>query len=98
MIRDYLHPEDFLMDDTFLRYCEGSDLKCIKFWEQWISKNPEKEDLILKAKQLHQVVSGGALPLNEQLEIIKKQIVKKEQRLVRFSFSRLAIAACFFVL
>lgn len=98
MIRDYIHPEDFLMDDTFLKYCEGSDLKCIKFWEQWINKNPEKEDLILRAKQLHHVVSGGLLPLHEQVETIKSKLNKNDHKLIRFNFLRLLVAACFFVL
>lgn len=97
MIRDYINPEDFLMDDTFLKYCEGSDLKCIKFWEHWVIKNSEKEGLILRAKQLHQVVSADILPLNKQVEIINNELIKKEHKLISFSFSRIAIAACFFV-
>jgi len=96
MINEYKEPEDFLMDDTFKQYCEGSSHKCVIFWENWIENNPEKKNVVSKAKQLYQILSGNLKPVNEQLAFIDGEI-SPEIKTRRFSFAHYGIAAALFM-
>ncbi len=40
---------DFAQEESFLRWVRRSDTQDITFWEEWISKHPEKKDDIDKA-------------------------------------------------
>lgn len=97
MIDQYTEPEDFLMDDTFKQYCEGSNQKCVIFWEAWIAKNPEKHKTIATAKRLHQILSGNLKPVHEQLTFLNKEI-SPEIKVRKTSLSIYGIAASFFII
>lgn len=97
MIDQYTEPEDFLMDDTFKQYCEGSNQKCILFWEAWLAKNPEKRKTAAKAKRLHQILSGNLKPVHEQLTFLKNEI-SKETVIRKGNFKWYSIAASFFII
>ena len=98
MIKDYIHPEDFLMDDTFRKYCEGTDEACIAFWEHWIGKNAERIALVQRAKQLQQVVSASMRPSHQQLETLKAAVQEHDARASRRWISNWAIAASLLVI
>lgn len=74
MIDEYRYPEDFLMDDTFKQYCEGSNQKCMLFWEEWISKHPEKHKTVYAAKKMYQLLSGNLKPVNQQVDYLTAQL------------------------
>ncbi|WP_029277546.1 FecR family protein [Pedobacter borealis] len=95
MINDYLQPEDFLMDDTFKKYCEGSDERCIRFWEKWVVDNPSKSDLVEKARYMYQVLSANITPLNIQVNKINGATQPEKQLLKRHIIWYGAAAACF---
>lgn len=97
MIDQYTEPEDFLMDDTFKQYCEGSNQKCILFWEGWLAKNPEKQKTAATAKRLHQILSGNLKPVLEQLEFLKNEI-STETVIRKTNFQAYGIAASFFII
>ena len=96
MINEYKEPEDFLMDDTFKQYCEGSSENCVVFWENWIENHPEKKKVIGKAKKLYKILSGNLKPVNEQLVFIDRQM-SEEVKTKRFSFAHYGIAATLFI-
>ncbi len=96
MIDEYNYPEDFLMDDTFKQYCEGSNTKCINFWVDWIAKHPEKHKTVYVAKKLYKVLSGDLKPVNQQLDYLNSMIlpVAKTKSFRRMHYG---IAASIFV-
>ncbi|QIL42089.1 hypothetical protein G7074_24160 [Pedobacter sp. HDW13] len=96
MIDEYKYPEDFLMDDTFKQYCEGSNEKCVIFWETWIAKHPEKHKTLQAAKKLYQVLSGNLKPVNKQLDYLTNQI-SPVTKVKRFRSVHYAIAASLLV-
>lgn len=57
MDRMHYMPEDFLRDESYLRYYFRKDAGDIRFWEDWISRHPEKLDVIVAADQLIALLS-----------------------------------------
>lgn len=98
MIDGYKYPEDFLMDDTFKQYCEGSNIKCVLFWEDWIAKHPEKLKTVNAAKSLYKVLSGNLKPVDQQLNYLSNQISHPPvTQTRRFSAFQYGIAASLFI-
>ncbi|WP_316801832.1 FecR family protein [Pedobacter nototheniae] len=96
MIDEYNYPEDFLMDDTFKQYCEGSSKKCVLFWEDWIAKHPEKNKTINAAKNLYKILSGDLKPVDQQLDGLTNQI-SPVAKISRFSAIHYGMAASIFI-
>jgi len=100
--KDYKQLEDFLIDDTFLKYCSGEDKNCILYWQQYSLNHPEQAETILNAKRLYQLLVGNRRPVNEQLEKLKTDLQNSSVEHVgsnRFNWSRWgAIAAVFIAL
>src|ERR1044071_6188498 len=51
--------EDFLADESFQRYCLGTNEKDVNFWQAWMAANPQKYDTIKKAKELYLLLNGN---------------------------------------
>src|SRR6185369_7525684 len=51
--------EDFLADESFQRYCLGSNEKDVNFWQAWMAANPQKYDTIKRAKELYLLLNGN---------------------------------------
>ena len=58
MNQDFNVAEDFLLNDSFLRYCMGLSQSDIQYWEQWIAENPEKLAAFDRARKTVDVVNG----------------------------------------
>lgn len=97
MIDEYNYPEDFLMDDTFKQYCEGSNKKCILFWEDWIERNPEKFKIVQAAKKLYKLLSGNLKPVDQQLAHLILKLTP-EVKVQWYNRRFLSIAASIFIL
>jgi len=63
--------EDFVSDDSFVRYFFKENERDHFFWEKWIDEHPEKYREISTAKQLLEILSLG-LPQNELDEELNK--------------------------
>lgn len=50
--------EDFLLDDSFLRYCIGINENDVAYWEKWIAENPEKRPAFDRARHIFDTVNG----------------------------------------
>lgn len=70
--------EDFLLDDTFLRYCIGSDEQEIAFWEDWTRKNPDREPLVREARGLLFSLGLRLSPDEKQIEFQKLRLAIRE--------------------
>ncbi|QRY57000.1 FecR family protein [Sphingobacterium siyangense] len=98
--KDYKQLEDFLIDDTFQKYCSGEDKNCILYWQQYSLNHPEQAETILKAKRLFQLLVGNRRPVNEQLEKLKTDLQNApvEHRVsYRFNWPKWAAIAAVFV-
>jgi transmembrane sensor len=56
---DQFQAEDLLTDESFLRYCLGTDDKARIFWENWLQNHPGKQDEVIRAKQIYSIINGG---------------------------------------
>lgn len=75
--RDYKQLEDFLIDDTFQKYCSGEDKNCVLYWQQYSLNHPEQAEMIQKAKRLYQILVGNRRSVHEQLERLKTDLRAK---------------------
>ena len=50
--KEYTTINDFLEDSSFKNWAQQNNGTDINFWEFWIANNPEKEELVYKAKDL----------------------------------------------
>lgn len=94
LMENYYHfqLEDFLLDESFIRWARDEcSLKEKAFWQDWIRKHPEKEEII---KQAQLIVSGlqvkpyrdiSGLELDEQLQQIRLQTHQNRPLIRRFS-------------
>ncbi len=51
--------EDFLQDSSFCDYCLGNNEQAMKFWNEWISLNPERTKVLQQAKELYGLLNGN---------------------------------------
>lgn len=64
--------EDFVSDDEFISWCLHPNERSNKFWNNWLEEHPEKEFLVLEAKQFIldlKSIETEASPSNLELEI-----------------------------
>jgi transmembrane sensor len=73
--------EDFLVNESFANYCIHNKAADRRFWEQWLSDHPEKQEDFDTARELLLAVSGH-LPeplVEERLEQFKGLLRDKKQ-------------------
>lgn len=58
---NYLHfnEEDFAADEPFQRWVLAPDAESDTFWQNWLSKHPDKQPIVKKARWLVQNISFG---------------------------------------
>ncbi|MFD2934258.1 FecR family protein [Spirosoma flavum] len=44
--------EDFLFDESFRQWIEGTSPQAITFWEQWLVQHPDRTDVVKQAQEL----------------------------------------------
>lgn len=70
--------EDFLLNDSFIRYCLQSDQQDIQFWENWILHNPGKQTDVTEAKKLLFSLGIRLTPVEKEHEFQKlKQLIEE---------------------
>lgn len=50
--------EDFLQDDSFLRYCMGVSEEDTRRWEDWIRENPDRQVPFEQARKIFDAING----------------------------------------
>lgn len=70
-------PEDFLCDESFLRFCKGGYPDTL-FWNNWVKENPEYTDAVDKALRLYDLLNAGQGNSKEQLAAMKDAIARRE--------------------
>lgn len=51
--------EDFLQDDSFLRYCLAANQEDVEFWSAWMAANPHKHDAVKQARAMYLMLNGN---------------------------------------
>jgi len=70
-------PEDFLCDESFLRFCQG-ERSATLFWENWMHENSEYAAVVEKALRLYDVLNAGQGNREEQLAAMKDALARRE--------------------
>ncbi|WP_343307260.1 FecR family protein [Chitinophaga niabensis] len=70
-------PEDFLCDESFLRFC-GGEYPDTLFWNNWVKENPEYTAVVDKALRLYDMLNAGQGNSKEQLAAMKDAIARRE--------------------
>lgn len=66
---EYQDFEDFILDDSFREYVQGSSGSSVNFWKDWISSHPEKADEVTKASRILSTLLNRrklAVPVDKQ--------------------------------
>ncbi|MBN1791642.1 MAG: DUF4974 domain-containing protein [Bacteroidales bacterium] len=50
--KDYNHAGDFILDDSFREYTEGTRKESVNYWNAWILEHPEKKEEVSKARNI----------------------------------------------
>jgi transmembrane sensor len=67
----YRNAEDFVCDESFQRYCLGTDQSAIDHWESWIMEHPEAAGEIAEARKIFSMLNGRQGNLREQARELK---------------------------
>ena len=71
-------PEDFLCDESFLRFCQG-ERSATLFWENWMHKHQEYAVVVEKALRLYDVLNAGQGNREEQLAALKDALARRKR-------------------
>ncbi|SIO09640.1 FecR family protein [Chitinophaga niabensis] len=74
MDQNYRNAEDFLCDESFQRYCLGTDPSATAQWEEWMEAHPEAAADIAEAKKIFAILNGNQGNLQEQAAQLKDGI------------------------
>lgn len=50
--------EDFLQDDSFLRFCMGVSEEDTRYWENWLREHPAQEPPFQQARKIFEILNG----------------------------------------
>lgn len=67
----YRNVEDFVCDESFQRFCLGTDQSAIDFWENWMFKHPEAAAEVAEARKLFFMLNAHQGNLQEQVRELK---------------------------
>jgi ferric-dicitrate binding protein FerR (iron transport regulator) len=56
MVQNYIVPEDFLNDESFLEWIKGSDDASVAYWENWLNDNPAKKEIAFATRTFFESV------------------------------------------
>ncbi|WP_343305981.1 FecR domain-containing protein [Chitinophaga niabensis] len=104
MDQNYRNAEDFLCDESFQRYCLGTDPSATAQWEEWMEAHPEAAADIAEAKKIFAILNANQGNLQEQAAQLQdgmdRSILLKEalEETPRRKFRYISIAAAFVVL
>lgn len=71
MSNRYRSAEDFVCDESFQRYCLGTDPSAVDFWENWIKEHPHASGEIAEARKLFSLLNANQGNLQEQARELK---------------------------
>ncbi|NLR61110.1 DUF4974 domain-containing protein [Chitinophaga polysaccharea] len=67
---------DFACDESFQRYCLEEQEADIQFWENWITRHPEKSAAVAEARHMVRLLSAGQGNRLEQLKHLEDGIAR----------------------
>lgn len=70
--------EDFICNESFQRYCLGSNKEDIQFWENWLKANPQQVAPVSAAMHIISLLNANQGNLQVQLNQLKDGIIRFE--------------------
>ena len=68
---DLYTADDFLLDDSFVAYRQGTDPAAITYWTEWQRRKPDNLPAFREAERLHSLLSGHKPGLEASLQELK---------------------------
>lgn len=105
MDQNYRNAEDFLCDESFQRYCLGTDPAATTEWEEWMAKYPEAAADIAEARKIFAILNANQGNLQEQAAQLRdgmgrsallKEVLEQQPKSRKFRY--ISIAATIAVL
>ncbi|HJZ41027.1 MAG TPA: FecR family protein [Bacteroidales bacterium] len=72
--------EDFILNESFIRYVLDKSEDDLQFWNSWIDKHPEASDIIQKAEEIIRFVSTRKI-LPQHNEVSEKVFLNLQQQI-----------------
>lgn len=92
--------EDFILNDSFVRYCLRSNEKDVLFWEDWLERYPHRQEEAAKARDMLFRLGLRITPEEKEAEFgkLKAAIAVADVPIKRMSWKRIARIAAAAVL
>ncbi|AQG80011.1 FecR family protein [Spirosoma montaniterrae] len=71
--------DDFLLDDRFLAYCQGSDPEAVAFWTEWQQTQPPNLAVFREAERLQAILSGHKPRLDTSLQELEQLLTPSQE-------------------
>ncbi|TKC61210.1 DUF4974 domain-containing protein [Pedobacter hiemivivus] len=81
--------EDFLTDESFIKYCLREDAEVLSYWEEVIHQHPELSDTINKAESLFLIFALKVDPAEKQKELEKLKLVIENDEYIDISVTEI---------
>lgn len=78
--------EDFLTDESFQRYCSGTDAAAVLFWSNVLQELPELEPRFHEAVKWYQLLTAQQGNLQQQTDRLLQRIENEKQQTGKESF------------
>ncbi|MCA5004656.1 FecR family protein [Sphingobacterium bovistauri] len=85
--------EDFLIQNSFQQYCNGSDSRSVAYWEKFILQNPQYKSEIEEARKMYFILNGNKRPINIAVETMDSRMNEENIQSTRSYFWLKNIAA-----
>ena len=80
-----LEPEELATDSSFQRWKLGNDPVASAFWNEWVTQNPDKKELVEKAHfLLNTIRSQYEQSLDEKAQLSEREVNHEVRRLHQF--------------
>ncbi|RCR70881.1 DUF4974 domain-containing protein [Larkinella punicea] len=78
MNHDLYTADDFLLDDSFVAYRQGTDPAATAYWTEWQRRKPGNLPAFREAERLHSVLSGHKPGLEASLQELKTLLADRQ--------------------
>ncbi len=78
MNHDLYTADDFLLDDSFVAYRQGTDPAATAYWTEWQRRKPDNLPAFREAERLHSLLSGHKPGLEASLQELKTLLADRQ--------------------
>lgn len=98
--KEYILPEEFLLEPSFCNYCKGTPEADVHYWKQWLKMHPQQTDVFREAERIYKVIGAydegfeaAFARFKQELYALPEQTVKPRPDARLFNMRKVAAAA-----